>query len=138
MDIKLTKIFQKAKYEENSILAQNIWLTIIKREKRNTRIKLWIFASMSITSIAGLLPVVKILLNDLSQSGFYEYASLLFSDGGTILSYWKEFAFSLAESLPAMSIILSLSLIFILILSLKNFIKQIINNNPTGKTYGVA
>lgn len=126
MQDRLTKVFQKAKYEENSNLAQNVWQTIVTREKRNTRIKLWVFSLAGIASLAGLIPAFKILSNDLAQSGFYEYSSLVFSDGISHLSYWKEFLFSLAESLPMVSIILLLSLIFTLFLSLKYIARQII------------
>ncbi len=128
MQDRLTKVFQKAKYEENFNLGKNIWLTLIKREKRNTQIKLWSFASMGFVSIIGLIPAIKILLTDLSQSGFYEYLSLAFSDSGLILSIWREFIFSLAESLPILSVIFTLSLIFIFFLSLKYLMKQIIKN----------
>ena len=138
MQDKLTKIFQKAKYESDPSLASGIWLAITMREKRIAQYKLLAFALTGLASLGGLVPAFKILLGDFARSGFYEYFSLIFSDGRSILSYWKEFVFSLAESLPTMSIILTLSLIFILILSLKNLTKQIINNNPLGKTYGMA
>ena len=138
MQDKLTKIFQKAKYEKNSILAQNIWNTITKREKRNTQIKLWVFSSVGFVSFAGLVPVFKILLSELSQSGFYEYASLAFSDTGLLLSSWKELAFSLIESLPIMSIVFTLTLLFTVFLSMKYVAKQIINNYSMGRTYALA
>jgi hypothetical protein len=80
----------------------------------------------------------KILINDFTQSGFYEYLSLAFSTKGLLFSYWKEFAFSLAESLPTMSIVLSLALLFIFFLSLRYVMKQIINNNRIGHAYGVV
>jgi hypothetical protein len=138
MQDKITRLFQKAKYEENSILAQDVWNAIVVRDKRNTKIKLWAFTLLGSTSFVGLVPVFKILLNDLTQSGFYEYVSLVFSDTGLMLSYWKELSFSLAESLPIMSTIFTLSLIFIFFLSIKYVVKQIINNNHIGKTYGIA
>ncbi|KKR42196.1 MAG: hypothetical protein UU10_C0014G0010 [Parcubacteria group bacterium GW2011_GWF1_40_6] len=138
MQDKLTKVFQKAKYKESSILAQNVWNTIVAREKRNTQIKFWAFSSLGFTSLASLVPVFKILLNDLTQSGFYEYASLAFSDTSLVLSAWKEFAFSLVESLPIMSMIFTLSLLFTIFLSIKYVFKQIINNNSMGETYGIA
>ncbi len=128
MQDKLTKIFQKAKYEESFNLSQNIWLTLLKREKRNTQIKLWIFTLAGITSLVGLVPALKILGSDLAQSGFYEYLSLAFSDSGLILSAWREFVFSLAESLPILSVVFTLSLVFIFFLSLKYVMKQIIRN----------
>jgi len=131
MQDKLTKVFQKAKYNESSILAENVWNTIVAREKRNTQTKFWAFFSLGATSLAGLVPVFKVLSNDLSQSGFYEYSSLIFSDTGLMLSYWKELSFSLAESLPITSIVFTLSLLFIVFLSIKYVLKQIINNQLT-------
>ncbi|MFA6353630.1 MAG: hypothetical protein WCW93_01720 [Candidatus Paceibacterota bacterium] len=128
MQDRLTKVFQKAKYEENLNLSQNIWLTLVKREKHNTQIKLWLFVLVGITSLVGLVPAFKILGSDLAQSGFYEYLSLAFSDSGLILSAWREFVFSLAESLPVLSIVFTLSLVFIFFLSLKYLMKQIIRN----------
>lgn len=129
MQDKLTRLFQKAKYKESSIfLAQNVWNIIVMRDKCNIKIKLWAFSSLGFASFVGLVPVFKILLNDLTQSGFYEYASLVFSDTGLVLSAWKELAFSLVESLPIMSIIFTLSLLFTIFLSMKYVVKQIINS----------
>lgn len=128
MQDKLTRLFQKAKYEENSILAQSVWNTIVIRDKRNIKIKLWAFSSLGFASVIGLIPVFKILLSDLAQSGFYEYASLAFSDTSLLLSAWRELAFSLIESLPIMSIIFTLTLLFSIFLSMKYTIKQIINS----------
>jgi len=125
MQDKLTKVFQKAKYEEDFNLSQNIWLAIMKREKHNMRIKLWIFTLAGIASLAGLVPAFKILSGDLVQSGFYEYFSLIFSDSGSVLSAWREFMFSLIESLPILSVIFTLSLVFVFFLSLRYMMKQI-------------
>ena len=135
MQDRLTKVFQKAKYEENFNLGQDIWLTLIKREKRHTQIKLWLFVLAGIASLVGLVPAFKILGSDLTQSGFYEYLSLAFSDSGLILSAWKEFMFSLAESLPILSIVFTLSLVFIFFLSLKYAMKQIFRNQLLLPTY---
>ena len=126
MEKELIKAFHKAKYKEGSNLAENIWHNIVVYNKRITRIKLWVFSLAGFTSLIGLIPAWKTLSTDLAQSGLYEYVSLAFSSGGSILSYWKEFALSMAESLPTMSIILSLSLVFILFLSLKYAMRQII------------
>ena len=133
----LTKVFQKAKYKEDSLLAQNVWQAIVLHDKCIARVKLWAFSVVGFSSFIGLVPAFKILSTDLAQSGFYEYFSLAFSDGLSYLSYWKEFSFSLAESLPIMSITLSLSLVFILFLSLKYISKQIISNRSIGISYGV-
>ena len=125
MKHNLTTIFQKAKYEPSTDLAENIWQTIMRRNKRQIQFRLWAFACLGIASLGGLVPVFKMLLGDLTQSGFYEYFSLIFSDGGSIVSYWKELVLSLAESLPVMSIIFALSLVFVFFLSMRFLMKQI-------------
>ncbi len=126
MEKELIKVFHKAKYEEGSGLALNIWQKIVMRDRRIARLKLWAFSSIGLVSLIGLIPAGKSLFNDLGQSGLYEYFSLLFSSGNSIFSYWKELALSIAESLPIMSIILSLTLVFILFLSFKYASRQII------------
>lgn len=131
---KLEKVFKKAKYEAAPGLADSVWMVIVAREKRANRLKLWAFAFAGLISLGGLLPAFKILLNNLAQSGFYEYFSLIFTAGRSIFSYWQELAFSLAESLPVMSIVLTLSLAFTFFLSLKYVIKQINGNTGSRNT----
>jgi hypothetical protein len=128
MEEKLTKVFQDLKYAPSTDLAENVWRTIAVRETRITRMKLWLFSFFGFVSLAGLLPVLKTLSNNFAQSGFYDYVSLLFSDGRSVLTYWKEFAFSLAESLPTLTILLSLTLTFVFFLSVRYAMKQISKN----------
>ena len=128
MEEELIKIFHKAKYEGNSNLAENTWHAIVKCNTRAIRFKLWSFSFIGIISLAGILPAWKALSNDLAQSGFYEYLSLAFSRDGLILSYWKEITFSIAESMPLMSLIMLLLLIFVLFFSLKYTARQIIKS----------
>jgi len=128
MQSKLIKIFKKARYEPEPDLEQAVWSTIIARDKRTTRFKLWTYSFVGLASFVGLIPAFKILFTDLAHSGFYEYFSLIFSDTGSILSYWRELIFSLMESLPVVSIIFTLSLLFICFLSLRYLMKQIIRN----------
>lgn len=120
MEQKLTKIFQKTKYTPEEELKEIIWNTIKTHQKRSTKIKLWVFSFAGIVSFTALIPTFKILLNDMTQSGFYEYSSLIFTNDKSILLYWKDLVFSLAESLPTTSIILTLSLTFIFFLSLRH------------------
>ncbi len=126
MKKELRKAFLNTKIEADSSLAQNIWDSIIARNKRVARFKLWAFSSVSLASLIGFIPAWHLLSNDLAQSGIYEYLSLAFSNGSSFFAYWKEFVLSIAESLPTISIALSLSLIFIFFLSLRFATKQII------------
>jgi len=126
MEKELKEAFHKAKYQENSNLTESVWHNIVVRNKRIIYIKLWVFSLTGFASLIGLIPTWKTLSIDLAQSGLYEYFSLAFSSGSAILSYWKEFTLSIAESLPTTSIMLSFSLVFILFLSLKYVTRQII------------
>jgi hypothetical protein len=125
MQDKLTKIFQRAKYESAPGLASYIWRKLLIRNKHIAQFKLSVYAVVTLISFGGLVPAFKTLAADFTQSGFYEYFSLIFSSSGSIFYYWKELVFSLAESLPVMSIVLTLSLVFICFFSLRHFMKQI-------------
>ena len=111
MDIKST--FKQAKYEPNTELKNKIWNKILLHNRRIVYFKLISFSFIGITSLIGFIPMFKILINDFTQSGFYEYFSLAFSNGGIFSIYWKEFALSLVESLPTMNIALLFVLLFI-------------------------
>jgi len=125
---KLTEVFQKAKYVSDLDIANTVWKTITIRNKRNNQFKLLGFSFVGFISLAGLIPAISMLLSDLTKSGLYEYFSLIFGNNGSIASYWKDLAFSLAQSLPTMSIIFTLSLIFVFFLSLRYLMKQIERN----------
>lgn len=126
MEEIIRKAFQSAKYETNDKLAESIWRKISFYNKRIFYFKIASFSFISLVSLIGLVPMFKILINDFAQSGFYEYLSLTFSNGGLFSSYWKEFMFSLLESLPTISIVLLLIPVFIFFLSLRYLTKQII------------
>jgi len=65
------------------------------------------FAVFHLTLIAGavasVVPVVRLMADRASQSGFSEYVSLAMSDGGYVMSSWSSFLLSLAESAPIAS-----------------------------------
>jgi len=135
MEKDLKKAFQNISFEPKNDLAESIWLMVLSRERRIIRIKLYVFSSTLFLSLLGFIPVFKALFAEFTQSGFYEYFSLVFSSGNNLVSYWKELVLSLVESLPVLNIILSLSLIFIFLWSLRYVLKQIINNNYVGQAY---
>ena len=138
MEESLKSAFQKAKIEPNTKLKDKIWRNVVLGNKRTAYFKLASFSIVGIASLVGFIPMFKILINDFTQSGFYEYLSHVFSKGGLFSSYSKEFVYSLAESLPTMSIVFSLTLLLIFFLSLYFTIKQIINNNYMERPYVIA
>lgn len=125
MQKELRDVLDNSRYVPDPGLSNDIWENIVFRENRKIRLKLWTFAFIGFSSLAGLFPVIKTLLNDLSKSGFYEYMSLAFSNNGALTNYWKDFLLLLGESMPSISILFSLFLVFIFLLSVKFTVKQI-------------
>ena len=64
------------------------------------------------------------MLGSLARSGFYNYFSLIFSDGFALVSSWKEFVFSLVESFSVSEFIVLLSIVFVVLISVKILIKN--------------
>jgi hypothetical protein len=126
MNENLKKAFNNIKYQSEQDLSEKVWHSIIKHEKRISYVKLYTFSLFGILSLVGMIPAFKMLFADFSQSGFYEYFSLLFSSNGALASSWKELAYSLAESLPTISIIFSFTILFVFFLSLRYVLKQIV------------
>ncbi|MBU0612228.1 hypothetical protein KKA39_01090 [Patescibacteria group bacterium] len=118
------RALQKIKYQPEKELTEHIFrkIDLLNRDKVNLGV--YLFPVIGIISLIGFIPIFKILISDFTQSGFYEYVSLAFSIEAISVS-WKELAYSVAESLPTTSLILSLSIIFIFLLSLRLTLKQI-------------
>ncbi|MFZ2072572.1 MAG: hypothetical protein WA101_02060 [Minisyncoccia bacterium] len=125
MEENIKKAFYKIKYAPEPNLTQHICKKIELRDKHFTNIKLYVFSFIGIISFVGLIPAFKMLISDFTQSGFYEYLSLILSSGA-LSSSWKELVYSIAESLPTVSLLLSFGSIFIFFLSLHFILKQII------------
>ena len=128
MQKTLKEAFINAKYEANISLANNIWQKIINRNKKIRLIKISTFSLFGVLSLVGIVPVFKTMSNEFAQSGFYEYFSLFFSGNEDISLYWKEVLMSTAESLPTLNIIYTLTLVFILFISLKYTARQILTD----------
>lgn len=106
-------------------------LARIGREKRRlTLIRLAFFGVVAVASLVAVIPSFQYVAREFAQSGFYEYLFLVFSDSGVVLASWREFALSLAESLPITEITIFLVTIFVFLVSAKLAIKNIhINSN---------
>jgi hypothetical protein len=93
-------------------------------QKRTAKTKCAFLSAVSLASFAALFPAFQYTWMEFARSGFYEYASLLFSDGTALLPYWKEFSLLLAESLPIFGLMLTFGLIFVFLESLKSTVKN--------------
>ena len=119
------KIFRSFKEVElPARLFSDILVRIRAREQCLRTLRFTLSFVSALISFTLIIPAIRLVGQELSQSGFYSYLSLIFSDGGAVLSSWKEFALLLAESLRPMGIAFFLATTFFLISSLKSMIKN--------------
>jgi len=129
MESELIKVFQKVKYNPKSQLSDDILRVILKKERKNTNIKLWAYSIIGLFSFVGLISAFNSLLFGFIKSGFYQYLMAAFSSNRAI-SYWKEIILSITESIPMTNLTFFLVLVFIFILSL-HFIARNIRIRPS-------
>lgn len=109
-----------------------LYLNIIERirmeKERSSRIRFWVFSGITLASFLTAIPALQYSIDGLSQSGTMQYLSLIFSDGTTLLTYWQEFALTIAESLP----IIWLAALFASIFAMLGSIKLAFENRGSG------
>lgn len=93
--------------------------------RRAARLRLAVFVPLIFISAISVIVSFQYLVRETAQSGLSEYLSILFSDGGTVLLYWKEFLISLAEEAPILDAALFLGAVLALAGSLKATIKNV-------------
>jgi hypothetical protein len=101
-----------------------IFARILREKRQGARIRLFWTSASAALSFAAIIPAVKFLITQFVQSGFYQYISLVFSDSSVILSVWKELALSLAESFPVMETALVLTLVLIVLGSVRYIVRD--------------
>ena len=113
-------------------LLQKIMKRIHKEERLLVLRRIFIFSATLIASLVAFVPSLKTLAANFSQSGFFNFFSLIFSDFSSVAKYWQSFGMILLESLPAISLAVFLAVLLALlesaILLTKN-IKAIRKNN---------
>lgn len=107
--------------ESSKILRDNIISGVKGYERRRSRLYLLISAVGIPSSVWGIIASVLYVGGALNQSSFYQYFSLLFSDTDVVFSYWREFAFSVAESIPIIGLILVFIALTALLVSVRVF-----------------
>jgi len=99
----------------------------IHREKQllTVRRRIFIFSFIFIVSIIAIIPVFHGLEKAISDSGFLQFLSLIFSDFKIVMTYWQSFALSLLESLPVLNLALFLVVVLAFLESIKFLVKDI-------------
>ncbi|PIU01893.1 hypothetical protein COT68_00785 [bacterium (Candidatus Torokbacteria) CG09_land_8_20_14_0_10_42_11] len=102
-----------------------------------------IFFSIGLAgSTAAFPPALQILKQAFSDSAFFHFFTLLFSDFEIIVASWQSFLFSLLERLPIASLALFFSILLALLGSLKflaknlKIILQVKQYRATNQIYG--
>ena len=98
----------------------------IHREERLLLIRrLFIFSGMLIGSIIGLVPSFKLLLSEATNSGFFNFSSLIFSDFNLVIKYWQSFGMAILQTLPAVGLAIFLGVILVMLQSIKSLVKNV-------------
>lgn len=119
MEQDLQKLFKKAIYHPECRLSDDVCQTILAKKKKITERNTLGYILLGVLSLSGSIFSIRDLITESSKLGFYRYLSLVFSDGGVIATYWREYMLTLVDSLPVVSLILSFTLLFVLFISVK-------------------
>ncbi len=112
------KLFAHLKHiEPPHALGGAVLARIALQQERFAQRRRVLFGVLSLSSLLAIIPALELLVSDIASSGMFQYLTLLFSDQTTLFTYSKEFAFSLAESVPTASAALFLALCAVFIWS---------------------
>jgi hypothetical protein len=124
MNKNLSKLFKQAYDYPESRLSDNIWRVIEIKHARNLKIQSLFYSFVGILSLGSLVLVIISLNKQFSSSGFFQYASLVFSDGSLLALYWKEYLLSLTDSIPFATMGVAIFLMFSTLISIKKVARQ--------------
>lgn len=125
MEKDYTKLFQTLKpVTVPTGLSRVINARIEREQRRGARVRIAVFAPLALLSGVAVIFSFQYLVQELSRSGISEYFSVLLSDGGVALAYWKEFSLSVVEQLPVLGGALFLGAVLALLSSLKSIIQN--------------
>ncbi|MEK7641763.1 MAG: hypothetical protein AAB365_02095 [Patescibacteria group bacterium] len=111
-------------------LAMRISMRIQHARTIRNRVHIAVHGAVIIGSIVVFVPALQYAGAEASQSGFYEYVSLLASDGSLLISSWKELGISILESAPIMGATISVGALFLLTNSLRRGVRRIAPIRP--------
>ena len=103
---------------------KRLFWVVIERLKLEKNLKIFkekfsIFLAILIISVVLVAVAIFIFNSELAESESGYLFSLLFSDTGIVLSYYKNFILAILESMPVTSIIFSLAAIVLVMISLR-------------------
>lgn len=124
MNENLSKLFKQAYNHPERQLSGDIWFVIQTKQAKNLKIQSLVYGIIGILSLGCFVFMIFYTKKQFASSGFFQYVSLIFSDGNLFATYWKEYLLSLADSLPFASLGTSIFLLLSMLVSIRNFVKQ--------------
>ncbi len=127
-------LFSSGRPNPDTGLEKRILDAVAHERRRAFVLRRNLYVGVAVLSVAGMVPAVIALGTQASQSGFLQYLSLTFSDGGTLWTMGKDFGLILAESLPVMNLILVTGILAVLCWSIRKTFKphpyaKLLSNN---------
>ncbi len=90
--------------------------------RRAAMVRTLLLGGFAFLSGAIFVPSLAYAVQEFHASGFYDYATLLISDRGLVLTFWREFVLSLLDSLPSFAVLLLLATSVAFIWSLRRMV----------------
>ena len=94
-------------------LTDTVMARIAKRRIASFRAAAALHGSVLLAAIIGLIPAFRYASASAAQSGFSQYISLIASDGGSLIAYWKQFSLIILESAPLVAGAIMLGILLI-------------------------
>jgi hypothetical protein len=101
----------------------SVMLRINHYESRRYWSRIFIHSALVLVTGYSLFPATKLLISNLTDSGFFSYFSLIFSDGTYVTNYIGDLMLTLANSLPITASIIVLGALIIFINSFKKIVE---------------
>ncbi len=106
------------KVETPPSLRGSVLASLHAAQLRAERMRTAFFSTLTVGSFFSLFPALRYCTELITQSGFQSYASLVFSDTGSLATHWQPFLFSLLESLPLIGIAIALTTVIVFLWAL--------------------
>lgn len=120
MPNQIQKILKESQFSpEKKDLSSVLWQEVYKKIVFFNKVKLAVYSSASLCSCIISYIYGKALYAEIADSSLSSYLLLIRQeDMTTLLSLWKEVAYTLVESVPTFEVTLLLGVIFILFITL--------------------
>ncbi len=100
-------------------LMETVLFCLASAKRRALKRRVFIFGGLAGLSLVAAVPAFQYFGSEIARTDFFDYFSLIASDGATALVLWKQLTLSLIESLPIYGMTAILSVAFVSLLSLK-------------------